>query len=266
MKKICFFAVLLSVLAVSASKWQGLTDENWYSGPKLTEESLVGKVVLVDKWGVNCPPCRALLPAMQKDWNTFKNKNFVLLASHCQGRMAAEVEALVKEHKLSFSIYDNAGINREPPCNGIPFLYVVNHRGKVVYSGHNHDDAINAVQIAIKEANLPPTLMADVEIGENSPYRALCKQLILGKNISPVIRKLEADIRNSEKRAATDVQKINASVAKQILASIEEARTSMPKEIEALRKPIRSPRLLHLKITLKRSRRTVPNLNCLCLN
>ena len=186
------------------------------------------------------PPSRmkSFLPVYMCSTNpesSLKNKNFVLLGSHCQGRMKAEVEALVKEHKLTFPIYDNAGINGEPPCNGIPFLYVVNHRGKVVYSGHNHNQAIDAVNSAIKDANLPPTLMADVEIDDNSPYRALRNHLVLGKNISSVIRKLETDIKNSEKRAATDVQKINASTAKQILAAIEEARTSIPKEIDSLR-------------------------------
>ncbi len=235
MKRIFLIISLIPMLCVGATKWRGVTNSNWYSGPKLTEDDLVGKVVLVDKWGVGCPPCRALLPMMQRYWNAFRKKNFILLGSHCQGRKDAEVEALVKEHGLTFPIYDNAGIENEPPCNGIPFLYVVNHRGKVLYSGHNHSQAIQIVQEAIIAANLPPTLMGNVDIPDNSPYRNIDKQLVLGKNIAPVIRKLEADIKNSEKRTATEDQKESAQTAKAILAAIEESRTSIPAEIESKR-------------------------------
>ena len=67
MKRIIVAAgmVVLSAVALGA-EWRNLTEDNYYSGPKITADDLVGKVVLVDEWGINCPPCRALLPFMQK--------------------------------------------------------------------------------------------------------------------------------------------------------------------------------------------------------
>lgn len=222
-----------AALGAYAVSWKGLADANWYSGPKITEADLAGKVVMVDKWGVNCPPCRALLPKMQDVWQSFKNKNFILLGSHCQGRSEAKVKELVKTNKLTFPIYDWAGLAEgEPSSRGIPFLYVVNHRGKVVYSGHNHNMAIEAVQAAILALDLPPTLLGDVVLEKRSPYKTFEKQLVLGKNISAVVKRLEKDVKNAEKRAAKQSDKDNAEVAAKILAAIEEARREIPAEIE----------------------------------
>ena len=136
MKKL--MAVVFSAglaLAAQAVGWKGLGEGNYYAGPKVTEADLAGKVVLVDCWGVGCPPCRALLPRMEEIWKSFRSKPFVLLGSHRQGRQPEKVDALVKANKLTYPQYDGAGIAEgEPSFRGIPFLYVVNHRGKVVYS------------------------------------------------------------------------------------------------------------------------------------
>lgn len=233
MKKILVFFAAIATLGANAVSWKGLDESNWYSGPKITEADLAGKVVMVDKWGVFCPPCRALLPKMQEIWKSFKGKNFILLGSHCQGRKEAEVQNLVKANKLTFPIYDWAGLAEgEPRSSGIPFLYVVDHRGKVVYSGHNHNMALEAAQAAILALDLPPTLLGDVVIEKGSPYKSLEKQLILGKNVTSIVKKLEKDVKNAEKRSAKQADKDNAEVASRILAAIEEARREIPAEIE----------------------------------
>jgi len=233
MKKILMLTVAVAALAADAVSWKGLTDANWYSGPKITETDLAGKVVMVDKWGVNCPPCRALLPKMEEVWKSFKNKNFVLLGSHCQGRKEAQVQELVKANRLTFPIYDWAGLAEgEPQSRGIPFLYVVNHRGKVVYSGHNHNAAMEAAQEAILALDLPPTLLGDVVLEKRSPYKPLEKQLVLGRNISSIVKKLEKDVKNAQKRTAKQSDRDNAEIASKILSAIEDARREIPSEIE----------------------------------
>lgn len=234
MKKSILSLVMFAALAANAGLWKGLDEKNWYSGPKLTEESLAGKVVIVDKWGVHCPPCRALLPKMQQVWDSFKNKNLVLIGSHCQGRKEAEVAALVKQNKLTFPIYDWAGLAEgEPQARGIPFLYVVNHRGKVVYSGHDSNQALQAAQEAIMMMNLPPSLLGGVTIDKRSPYKSLERTLVLGRPTESIIKRLENDVKKADKRVASAKVKENAALAKQILEAIEEAKREIPVEIEA---------------------------------
>lgn len=128
-------AVLAALSSCFASEWRGLDDASWRSGPRLTPEMLKGKVVLVDKWGVFCPPCRVALPHLEELWQKFRSKPFVLLSSHCVGDNREGIAKLVKENSLTFSVYQNAKFAKEPEVKAIPFFYVVNPEGEIVYKG-----------------------------------------------------------------------------------------------------------------------------------
>ena len=237
MKKL--MAVVFSAglaLAAQAVGWKGLGEGNYYAGPKVTEADLAGKVVLVDCWGVGCPPCRALLPRMEEIWKSFRSKPFVLLGSHRQGRQPEKVAALVKANKLTYPQYDGAGIAEgEPSFRGIPFLYVVNHRGKVVYSGHSDREATEAVVNALGEIGAPPTLIPGVILSRKSPYKSLEKRLILGKPAASVVKKLQGDIKKASAKSATAVQKAAAEEAEAMLKAIEEAKTDYKTDIARLK-------------------------------
>ena len=237
MKKL--MAVVFSAglaLAAQAVGWKGLGEGNYYAGPKVTEADLAGKVVLVDCWGVGCPPCRALLPRMEEIWKSFRSKPFVLLGSHRQGRQPEKVAALVKANKLTYPQYDGAGIAEgEPSFRGIPFLYVVNHRGKVVYSGHSDREATEAVVTALGEIGAPPTLIPGVILSRKSPYKSLEKRLILGKPAASVVKKLQGDIKKASAKSATAVQKAAAEEAEAMLKAIEEAKTDYKTDIARLK-------------------------------
>ena len=225
--------VALSALSLSAANWRGLDDSNYYSGPKISEADLAGKVVMVDKWGINCPPCRALLPAMQKLWNANKSKPFVLIGAHCQGRNPEKVKELVDANKLTYPIYDWAGL-AEPPSGGggLPFMYVVDHRGKVVYSGRSHEEAEAAVQKAIAAVGAMPILCGGVTL---QAFKAMGKSLVLGKPVKAQVKQLNAAVKKGEAKSATAVQQKQAEEAKEILAAIEEAKTDIKNEIESKR-------------------------------
>lgn len=225
--------VALSALSLNAGAWKGLDDSNYYSGPKIKESDLAGKVVMVDQWGINCPPCRALLPAMQKLWNANKSKPFMLIGAHCQGRNPEKVKELVDANKLTYPIYDWAGLS-DPPSSGggLPFMYVVDHRGKVVYSGRNHSEAEAAVQKAIAAIGAMPTLCGGVSL---QAFKSMEKSLVLGKPIKNQVKTLKAAVKKGEAKSATTVQQKQAEEAKAVLAAIEEAKTDVKNEIESKR-------------------------------
>jgi len=228
-----FAAAAISAATLCADTWRGLSDENYYSGPKLTEADLAGKVVLVDAWGVNCPPCRALLPTMEQLWQSYKSKPFVLVGSHCQGRQPERVAELVKANKLTYPIYERFGIAEgEPSFSGIPFLYVVNHRGKVVYSGRDHDALMSAIDTALQAVGGTPVLFGGVQL---QSFKAMGKQLVLGKSIKNPVKTLQNAVKKGEAKNATAVQQKQAEEAKSILAAIDEAKGDIKEEIEARR-------------------------------
>ena len=223
----------LSALSLNAANWRGLDDSNYYSGPKISAADLAGKVVMVDQWGINCPPCRALLPAMQKLWNANKSKPFMLIGSHCQGRNPEKVKELVDANKLTYPIYEWAGL-ADPPSSGggLPFMYVVDHRGKVVYSGRSHEEAEAAVQKAIAAVGAMPTLCGGVTL---QAFKSMEKSLVLGKPVKAQVKQLNTAVKKGEAKSATAVQQKQAEEAKAILAAIEEAKTDIKGEIESKR-------------------------------
>ena len=233
MKRIMVAVATMAVLATAAfgaQQWRNLTDENYYSGPKITADDLAGKVVLVDEWGINCPPCRALLPHMQKLWNANKGKPFVLIGSHRQGRAPEKVKELVDANKLTYPVYDYAGLVDEPSNGGgLPHMYVVNHRGKVVYSGRSHDECVAAVQAAIQAVGAMPTLCGGVSL---QAFKSMEKQLVLGKPIKNQVKALQTAVKKGEAKSATAVQQKQAEEAKEILAAIDESKTDIKDEIE----------------------------------
>lgn len=231
MKKL-LLAACLAPCALFADVWRGLDEANYYSGPRITEADLKGKVVFVDLWGVNCPPCRALLPRMEQLWASYKSKPFMLLGSHRQGRSPDRVKELVKANKLTYPIYERAGLAAEPPGDGtLPYMYVVNHRGKVVYAGHGHAEAVQAAVEAIMKVGAPPDLVTDVTIVK---YKAHEKQLVLGRPLKGPLAKLKGDIKKAQSKTASAAVKAQAEEAEAILAAVDRGRDEAKEEIAFL--------------------------------
>lgn len=230
-KTICVLCLLPCV--AFADLWRGLDEANHYSGPLVTEADLLGKVVLVDEWGVRCPPCRALLPGMESLWSAYKSKPFVLLGSHRQGHQPDQVKELVKANKLTYPIYERAGLVGEPSGDGmLPFMYVVNHRGKVVYAGRSHQEATQAVVEALMKIGAPPNLVDGVAFKK---YKAIEKQLVLGKPLKGPMAKLAGDVKKAQAKTASAALKEQAEEAEEILEAIQKGRDDIKEEIETLK-------------------------------
>lgn len=152
-------AVLFAPVAEASVAWRNLDEAHYLSGRRTSEGYLVGKVVLVDRWGLRCPPCRKLLPLLEQHWQTFRNQDFVLIGGHCSGwGSAAGVRDFAREQGLTYSIYEEAGLlKNEPNFNGIPFLYVVDPWGKVIFRGRNDRLAVDYIVGALAKWESPAT-------------------------------------------------------------------------------------------------------------
>lgn len=153
-------AIAASVAAFDAAGavgWRNLDESKHLAGRKTSEGYLKGKVVLVDRWGARCPPCRAMLPQVEQIWQSFRTKPFVVLGGHCKGWGSMdEVVQIAKEKGLTYPIYEEAGLAvGEPGFDGIPFLYVVDCTGKIVYKGRDERKATQAVVTALTDMASP---------------------------------------------------------------------------------------------------------------
>ena len=206
-------AALLGAVAVHAGvEWRNLDSASYLAGRKASEGYLQGKVVLVDRWGLGCPPCRALLPRVEEIWKSFRTKPFVVLGGHCKGWGDAEgVKKLAKDLQLTYSIYEDAGLAvGEPQFSAIPFLYVVDETGKVVYMGHDERAATQSVVQALTDLESPRNLaqwkrFLDFEL-ENLPGRAFLRLKEFRKKF-PAEAKAYAD-KAKELAAVPEVKKL----------------------------------------------------------
>ena len=172
-------AMSAALVAAGAVEWKNVDEEHYLGGRKASAGYLQGKVVLVDRWGAKCPPCRALLPTVEKKiWQSFKTKSFVVLGGHCGGWGSAEaVKGLIEENSITYPVYEDAGLaNGEPAYDAIPFLYLVDETGKVVYKGRDENTCIQAVVTALTDMDAPKNLadwkrFLDFEL-ENLPGKA----------------------------------------------------------------------------------------------
>jgi thiol-disulfide isomerase/thioredoxin len=203
-----------------AVDWVGLEDSNHISGPKITADDLRGKIVLVDLWGVNCPPCLKLLPELASYSKSFSHKPFVLIGSHCQNADFDEIRNVASRAGVRYSIYQNLHSSVEPDNGGtIPFFYVLNRSGNVIYSGRDLKAAIEEAVTAFSSIGIiPENLVSQVQLRK---YKTISKRFTLGKNISAVMRKVEKDKTHKNKEIADEANRISESVSR-AKASIEE--------------------------------------------
>lgn len=140
-----FLAVIFSTtLAFGAEPATGAADATLsqfefgelISGPALSADALKGKAVVIEKWGVNCGPCLASLPEMEKMWRRNKTK-MVLVGAHVQSATNEEVRAVVDKNKLSYSI--TAGVRGPSLNSSIPHAMVFDASGKMLFNGHPTD-------------------------------------------------------------------------------------------------------------------------------
>jgi peroxiredoxin len=72
-------------------------------GKKISLRDFRGKIVFLNFWASWCAPCREEMPSMEKLYQEFKNKNFVVLAVNVKDRKHEAVNFL-REMKITYPI------------------------------------------------------------------------------------------------------------------------------------------------------------------
>ena len=137
MKRICFFLVVIgfSLSLHSNSKFAWRNNAQHIYGPTVNAKHFKGKVVFVEFWGINCPPCIAMMPHVEQMNRKYGGSGkFAVVASHVQG-MNPRVKQYLKSKKFTFPVYQQF-MPSGPNFRGIPHAYVYDHNGKLVGSGY----------------------------------------------------------------------------------------------------------------------------------
>lgn len=121
------------------------------SGPQVSAESLAHRVVLLEFWGVNCPPCIASMPKLEEAHKELAPQGLVVIGAHAQGGPDDVVRKTAADLGVTFTIVANASVQGGQDFSGIPHCMLFDHTGKCVYRGspfRAHEAILAAVKAA----------------------------------------------------------------------------------------------------------------------
>jgi peroxiredoxin len=100
-------------------------------GKKVSLKDFRGKVIFLNFWATWCVPCREEMPAMEKLYQEYKNRNFVVLAVNVKDRKQDAVN-FMKELKLSYPMVIDldAKVGLLYGAWGLPTTYLIGPQGE----------------------------------------------------------------------------------------------------------------------------------------
>ena len=112
----------------------------WFNTGSLTAVDLRGKIVLYDFWTYSCVNCQRTLPYLKAWWESYKNKNFLLIGIHTPEfefeKDLKNVEKAIKDLGVTWPVVlDNDYVNWNAFANHYwPAKYLADRDGKIVYT------------------------------------------------------------------------------------------------------------------------------------
>lgn len=100
-------------------------------GKPFSFQELKGKVILLNFWATWCLPCQWEMPLMEKLYQAYKAKGFVVVAISLDREGAPVVEPFVKERKLTYPVLLDPSLNgaRQFGVIGLPATFLVGPDG-----------------------------------------------------------------------------------------------------------------------------------------
>ena len=94
-----------------------------------------GKVVLINFWATWCGPCKAEMPSMEVLYQSYKRKDFEILAVSIDTEGEAGVRAFVERFGFTFPILLDFAymLNDQYQVRVVPTSFLIDRHGKIAY-------------------------------------------------------------------------------------------------------------------------------------
>ena len=117
---------------------------------KLSKGQMKGKVVVLENWGVHCPPCIASLTHLAELEKQNRDKGLVIIGAESQGSPKEAIKPLIEKAKVEYTI--TAGAEGPIQVSAIPRCFVFDPEGLLVYDGSPSGEKFeSAVKDALKK-------------------------------------------------------------------------------------------------------------------
>jgi thiol-disulfide isomerase/thioredoxin len=119
------------------------------NGVAFQPDLLKGSPVVLEFWGVHCPPCVASLPDLVKLQRHNAAKGLKIVGVHSQTASDEEVLKVLEKARVQYPILRDG---QSPVLfSGIPRVFVFDRTGKLTWMGSPHDSAFDkAVRAVLK--------------------------------------------------------------------------------------------------------------------
>jgi len=136
------FSVDFDPVGKPVTDFEGMTT----NGLKVSTESMRGKVLLIDLWGINCGSCLDELKALEPLYQSLKEKKFEIWAVNTEQKNKEEINKSLQKHQISVTfpvlVDQEMTITRMFTSWFIPVTVIVDRAGIVQYYkvGFNNSD------------------------------------------------------------------------------------------------------------------------------
>ena len=190
------------------------------SGPMVKPEDLKGRVVFLDYWGIECPPCLKSMPAIAALNAELSDYGLVVLGSHVQEGTPEQIRVAALQRGVNFHISQQTRAQDDGDLEGIPHCFVFDHTGLCIYRGLP-GPADAQIRLAVGNA-----IVSGTGKDKFSPaVQAVVKELKAGKSPATLLAKVVA-LKSAGGETATE--------AKALLESMTAVGQKKLKEAEEL--------------------------------
>jgi len=155
-------------------------------GDKLSKSDLKGKVVVIENWGVHCPPCIASLPHLAELDKNFRDKGLCIIGAESQGSTKDAIKPLIEKAKVEYTI--TAGADGPIEFSAIPRCFIFDAEGLLVYDGYPSGEGFDkAIKDSLKKVKSSTATVAAT--GPLIPTRAWTNSD--GREIRAAVTKLD---------------------------------------------------------------------------
>lgn len=206
---------------------KGLSFRDHVFGPALKESDLAGHVVLVEFWGVNCPPCKESLPVLSKWSDKHAAEGLIVIGIHAQDASNAQIEDICKQRGVTYSIFANGQVAGGMDFGGIPHVFLFDHTGQCIFRGRPLQ-AYDKVKEALAKA--PAAILAGRELVK---LKSISEGMKKGMTPAAALKAAGAQVASEDADLADEARFVVDSITAWGKKQIEDAKSE--KDVEPLR-------------------------------